>query len=314
MAVAARKQARAETGYIAHIRRLLDRKESLGSILLAPAIIYIFALIGVPFFMAIYLSLSNATAGGDSFAFVGLRNFVSILHSGVFLRALWNTFVFAFCSQVLVLVLAKTLALALNKTFPGKSVIRFLILLPWVAPIALGTIGWKWMYDSLYSVVNWTLQAVGIFGPGTWPMWLGEPNLAMISVILVHVWRTLPFAAVIILAGLTAIPQEVLDAASVDGANYWQRLFHVIIPLLMPILCVTMLFGTIFTFTDMTVIYVLTRGGPYDTTQVLGSLAFFVGIIGGDLAEGAAISLFLFPLLAIVAIFMLRIARRTEVD
>jgi multiple sugar transport system permease protein len=314
MAVAARKQARAETGYLAHIRRLLDRKESLGSILLAPAIIYIFALIGLPFLMAIYLSLSNATAGGDSFSFVGLRNFISILNSGVFLRALWNTFVFAFCSQLLVLVLAKTLALALNKAFPGKSVIRFLILLPWVAPITLGTIGWKWMYDSLYSVVNWTLQAVGIFGPGTWPMWLGEPNLAMISVILVHVWRTLPFAAVIILAGLSAIPQEVLDAASVDGANYWQRLFHVTIPLLMPILCVTMLFGIVFTFTDMSVIYVLTRGGPYDTTQVLGSLAFFVGIIGGDLAEGAAISLFLFPMLAIVAIFMLRLARRTEVD
>lgn len=314
MAVATREHTRVETGYTVHIRRLLERKESLSSILLAPAILYIFALIGLPFCMAIYYSLSNATAGSAEFSFVGLKNFVSILHSSVFLRALRNTFVFAFCSQLLVLILGKMLALALNQSFPGKSVIRFLILLPWVAPIALGTIGWKWMYDSLYSVVNWSLQAVGIFGPNTWPMWLGEPDLAMIAVILVHVWRTLPFAAVIILAGLTAIPQEVLDAASVDGANYWQRLFHVTIPLLLPILCVTVLFGTVFTFTDMSVIYVLTRGGPYDTTQVLGSLAFFVGIIGGDLAEGAAISLFLFPMLAIVAILMLRVARRTEVD
>jgi multiple sugar transport system permease protein len=314
MAVAVRKSARAEAGYIASVRRLLDRKESLSSLLLAPAIIYIFALIGVPFFLAIYYSLSDATIGTPSFSFVGLKNFISVVQSATFQRALWNTFVFAFASQFLVLVLAKPLALVLFKSFPGKSLVRFLILLPWVSPIALGTIGWKWMYDSLYSVVNWTFQAVGIFGPNTWPMWLGEPNLAMLSVILVHVWRTLPFATVIILAGLTAIPQEILDAAAVDGTNYWQRIFYITIPLLVPILCVAVLFGIIFTFTDMTVIYVLTRGGPYDATQVLGSLAFFVGIIGGDLAEGAAISLFLFPLLAVVAIFMLRIARRTEVD
>jgi multiple sugar transport system permease protein len=136
----------------------------------------------------------------------------------------------------------------------------------------------------------------------------------MIAVVLVHVWRTLPFAAIIILAGITAIPQEVLDAAAVDGANARQRLFHVTLPLLMPIMCVTLLFGTIFTFSDMTVIYILTRGGPYDTTQVLGSLAFFTGILGGDLGGGAAISLFLFPVLAVVAIVMLRLARRTEVD
>jgi multiple sugar transport system permease protein len=314
MAVAAGKHVRAQMGSIAYVRQLLDRKESLSSLLLAPAIIYIFALIGVPFVLAIYYSLSDATVGNQDLSFVGLKNFLSILHSAVFLRALWNTFIFAFASQFLVLLMAKPLALALYKSFPGKSVVRFLILLPWVSPIALGVIGWKWMYDSLYSVVNWTLQAVGIFGPNTWPMWLGEPDLAMIAVILVHVWRTLPFATVLILAGLTSIPQEILDAADVDGTNYWQRIFYVTIPLLMPILCVAVLFGTIFTFTDMTVIYVLTRGGPYDATQVLGSLAFFVGIIGGDLAEGAAISLFLFPLLAVVAVLMLRVARRTEVD
>lgn len=314
MAVAAGKHVRAQMGSIAYVRQLLERKESLSSLLLAPAIIYIFALIGMPFFLAIYYSLSDATVGNQDLSFVGLKNFLSILQSAVFLRALRNTFIFAFASQFLVLLMAKPLALALYKSFPGKSVVRFMILLPWVSPIALGVIGWKWMYDSLYSVVNWTLQAVGIFGPNTWPMWLGEPDLAMIAVILVHVWRTLPFATVLILAGLTSIPQEILDAADVDGTNYWQRIFYITIPLLMPILCVAVLFGTIFTFTDMTVIYVLTRGGPYDATQVLGSLAFFVGIIGGDLAEGAAISLFLFPLLAVVAVLMLRVARRAEVD
>jgi multiple sugar transport system permease protein len=312
MATAVQKQVRTEAGYAAHIRQLLERRESLSSFLLAPAILYIAALIGVPFCLAIFYSLSNATTGSSRLSFVGLSNFIGVLQSTVFLRALRNTFVFAFTAQILVLILGKILALALHKSFPGKSVVRFLILLPWVSPIALGTIGWKWMYDSLYSVVNWTLKAFGIIDTDL--MWLGEPTLAMIAVVLVHVWRTLPFSAVIILAGLTAIPQEVLDAASVDGANYWQRLFHVTIPLMLPIMCVSMLFGTIFTFTDMAVIYILTRGGPYDTTQVLGSLAFFTGILGGDLGEGAAISLFLFPVLALVAIVMLRIARRAEVD
>jgi len=312
MAVAVPKRARAATGYLAYFRQLLERKESLSTFLLAPAILYIVALIGVPFCLAIFYSLSNVTTGSARVSFVGLRNFIGIFDSTIFLRALRNTFVFALCSQLLGVILGNILALALHKSFPGKTVIRFLILLPWVSPIALGTIGWKWMYDSLYSVVNWTLKAFGFIQDDL--MWLGEPTLAMLAVILVHVWRTLPFSAVIILAGITAIPQEVLDASSVDGANYWQRLRHVTLPLLLPIMCVSMLFGTIFTFTDMAVIYILTRGGPYDTTQVLGSLAFLTGILGGDLGSGAAISLCLFPVLAMLAIVMLRIARRAEVD
>ena len=312
MATAISKPARTERGAVAHLRQLLERKESLSAFLLAPAVLYIIALIGVPFFLAIFYSLSNATTGSARMSFVGLSNFIGAFESTIFLRALRNTFVFALSSQIVVLVLGNILALALHKSFPGKTVIRFLILLPWVSPVALGTIGWKWMYDSLYSVVNWTLKAFGLIHDDL--MWLGEPTLAMLAVILVHAWRTLPFAAVIILAGITAIPQEVLEAASVDGANYWQRLFHVTLPLLLPIMCVSMLFGTIFTFTDMTVIYILTRGGPYDATQVLGSLAFFTGILGGDLGGGAAISLFLFPMLAALAVVMLRIARRAEVD
>jgi multiple sugar transport system permease protein len=280
--------------------------------MLAPALLYILALIALPFGLALLYSVSDVTTGRQTLAFVGLENFRGILENPAFLRALKNTFIFTFTSQILVMVFAQIMALALQQRFVGKPLVRFLLLLPWVAPIALGTIGWKWMYDSLYSVVNWMLKTAGLIDTDL--MWLGEPGLAMIAVVLVHVWRTLPFAAVIILAGITAIPQEVLDAAAVDGANARQRLFHVTLPLLMPILCVTLLFGTIFTFSDMTVIYILTRGGPYDTTQVLGSLAFFTGILGGDLGGGAAISLFLFPVLAIVAIVMLRIARRTEVD
>jgi multiple sugar transport system permease protein len=293
---------------------ILDRAEWLGPLMLAPAIVYIVALIAVPFGLALLYSVSDVTTGRQTIAFAGLENFRSILESPTFLRALKNTFIFTFTSQVLVLILAQIMALALQQRFPGRPVVRCLLLLPWVSPIAIGTIAWKWMYDSLYSVINWTLQAVHIIGPDTWPYWLGEPDLAMIAVILVHVWRMFPFATVILLAGLTSIPPEILEAAAVDGAGFWRRLFQIIMPMLRPIMTVAVLFGVVFTFADMTVIYVLTRGGPYDSTHVLGSLAFFVGIIGGDLGEGAAISLFLFPVLLMVAIVMLRVARRAEVD
>jgi multiple sugar transport system permease protein len=292
---------------------LLDSEEWLGRLMLAPAILYIVLLVGFPFFLALYYSLSNITVGSRSLEFVGLRNFHSVIGTPKFQTALKNTFIFAFVSQALVLVLAKVLALALQKDFRGKWVVRFFILLPWVAPISLGAIGWLWILDSLYSVINWTFQALGIFGPQTWPIWLGKPDLAMGSVIAVHVWRLLPLATVILLAGLTSIPQDIHDAAAVDGAGFWRHLFQITVPLLLPIMTVAVLFGIVFTFTDMIVIYMLTRGGPYDTTQVLPTLAFFTGIDGGDLAEGAAISLFLFPLLLAAAIVFLRIARRTEV-
>jgi multiple sugar transport system permease protein len=282
--------------------------------MLAPALLYILALIAFPFGLALLYSVSDVTTGSQTLSFAGLENFKGILDNPTFRKALTNTFIFTITSQVLVMVIAQIVALALQQSFPGKSLVRFLLLLPWVSPIALGTIGWKWMYDSLYSVINWTLQALHIIGPHTWPYWLGEPDLAMIAVILVHVWRLFPLATVILLAGLTSLPPEVLEAAAVDGAGFWRRLFQIIMPMLRPIMTVAVLFGVVFTFTDMTVIYVLTRGGPYDSTHVLGSLAFFVGIIGGDLGEGAAISLCLFPLLLVVAVVMLQIARRSEVD
>jgi multiple sugar transport system permease protein len=281
--------------------------------MLAPAVIYIALLIGGPFLLALYYSLSNITVGNPSTQFVGLQNFRAILQSPTFLRALGNTFIFACVSQLLVLCLANILAQALLQDFRGKWLVRCLLLLPWVAPISLGSIGWLWIFDSIYSVINWTLQAFGILAPTTRLMWLGKPNLAMGAVIAVHVWRLLPLATVILLAGLTSIPQDIHDAAAVDGAGFWRHHMQITLPLVAPIMTVAVLFGFIFAFTDMIVIYVLTRGGPYNTTQVLASLAFFTGIDGGDLAEGAAISLFLLPILVAVAMLFLRLARRTEV-
>lgn len=278
-----------------------------------PAVLYIVALVGVPFALAFVYSVGDVKIGSEGYHFVGLHNFISVLKSPTFPLAVRNSFIFTVSSQILVLIGANVLALALKEAFPGRRVMRFLILLPWVAPVSIGSIGWKWILDSVYSVVNWVLVRMHLVKEFDAPVWLGIPKLAMISVILVHTWHMLPFATVIILAGLTAIPRDIPEAAAVDGAGFFRTLFQITIPMMLPIINVAVLFGIIFTFTDMTVIYILTRGGPFDSTQVIPSLAFFTGILGSDLAEGAAISIFMVPLLVVVSYFMLRTAHRTEV-
>jgi len=292
---------------------LADDERWLLRVLLGPAVVYIVLLVGFPFFLSLYYSLSNVTVGSREMHFVGLENFRRIIDSDTFWMALKNTLIFTVISQSLVLILANVLAMALIADFRGRWLVRLLVLLPWVAPISLGSIGWLWMFDSIYSVINWTVREIGLLGPDQWPIWLGQPNLAMVSIIAVHVWRMLPLATIIVLAGLSSIPQDIHDAAAVDGAGFWRHLFEITLPLLLPIVLVALLFGVVFTFTDMIVVFVLTRGGPYDTTQVLASWAYFSGIQGGDLAAGAAISLFLFPVLVAVAILFLRLARRAEV-
>ncbi len=297
-----------------------DRVDLLAKFMIMPAIIYIVAMIGAPFVLAILYSLSDATTGDPRLHLVGFDNFKAILVDPVFRTSLKNTFVFALVSQSLVIVLSRVLATALMAEFRGKWFARFLIMLPWTAPISLGTIGWLWMFDSIFSPIDWILRWLGLLGvPGALfgPMqnlyWLGEPVLAMASVVIVHVWRLLPLATVIQLAGISSIPRDLLEAAEVDGARSWRRTFEITIPLTLPIISIAFLFGIVFTFTDMTVVYVLTRGGPIHMTQVLSTWTFFKGIEGGDLAQGAAVSLFMFPVLAGIAALVLRLARRTEV-
>lgn len=297
-----------------------DRTGLLAKLMIAPAILYVTTMIGLPFVLAIIYSLTDVTTGDPTLNFVGLRNFKDILADPVFRQSMKNTFIFAIVSQLLVVILSRIIATALMKPFRGKWLARFLIMLPWTAPIALGTIGWLWMLDSIFSPFDWLLRRLGLLGvPGALlgPMpnlyWLGEPGLAMASVILVHVWRLLPLATVIQMAGLSSIPKDLLEAAEVDGAGFWRRTVGITIPLTLPIISIAFLFGLVFTFTDVTVVYVLTRGGPVHNTQVLSTWTFFKGIEGGDLAQGAAISLFLFPILAGLATLMLRLARKSEV-
>jgi|SRR5215470_2612561 len=285
----------------------------LGAAMFAPAALYIVLLIGAPFALAVMYAFSDARIGTTGFHYVGFENFRSILQSPSFHAALRNSIVFTIVAQIIIIFCSTVLSIALEKPFRGRKLVRLLILLPWVAPISLGAIGWKWILDSIYSVITWVLVWAHVYKPYSAPMWLGEPHLAMASVILVHCWRLIPFSTVIMLAGLTAIPKEIPEAASIDGAGFWRRLFWIDIPMMAPIIWVAVLFGTIFTFTDMTVVYILTAGGPFDSTQTLPLLAFTTGIQGSDLAAGAATSLFLVPVLILIAYFMLRAAYRAEV-
>jgi multiple sugar transport system permease protein len=287
-----------------------DRDGLLAPLFLLPAIVYIIALVAVPFLLALAFAFSDVTAGDPSFDWVGLANFEAIFEDPVFWRSLRNTLVFTVIAMVLIVVLAKALAMILIADFRFKRLIRFFVLLPWTTPIALAAVAWLWMLDSIYSPIDWVLRSMGLLEDNLY--WLGKDNLAMASVIAVHVWRIVPLAAVIIMAGLISIPDDINDAAEIDGAGFWRRLWEITIPLNLPVIAVATLFGAVLTFTDMTVVYILTRGGPENATQVLPSYAFFKGIGGGDLAQGAAIALFLFPMLLAATIAVLRSVRKME--
>jgi multiple sugar transport system permease protein len=306
---------------------LFEQRRFLAPALIAPAVLFIAALVGGPFVLAIYLSFTNATAGSlFSGHWIGLHNFSTQWHDAIFRTALWNTFLFTVVSQLIVLVSAGVLAHALIKPFRGRWLLRFLILLPWAAPISLGTITWLWIFDTTYSVLNWTLvhtHTVGVVcavfhvqgscNATSPPVWLGETTLAKAAIIAVHSWRIIPFATVIFLAGIASIPNEVHDAAAVDGATGLKKFWFVSLPLQLPIATVALLFGIVFTATDMTVTYVLTHGGPFNSTHMLTTWAFNLGIESSSLGEGAAVSLTMLPVLALVAIGMLLFARRAEV-
>jgi multiple sugar transport system permease protein len=304
----------------ARTRFWTDREDLLGPLFLIPAVAYIAALVGFPFLIAIAYSFSDVTAGNTSLDFIGLQNFRAILETPQFAQSLRNTVMFTLVSQLIIIVLANILAIILSADFRGKWFARFLIMLPWATPIALGTIGWLWLLDSKFSPIDWTLRYLHLLGePGALLggqknlFYLGRLELAKASIIVVYVWRMLPLSAIILMAGLTSIPKDILDQADVDGASYWRTLFQIKLPLILPIMSIALLFSLIFTVGDMAVVYVLTRGGPVYYTQILPTWAFYKGIESGALAEGAATALFLFPVLLAVAILVLRFSRRTEV-
>ena len=301
------------TKHQSRFRFILDRRDVLGAIFVSPAILYVLLLVGMPFLLAVYYSVSAYTIYDPTWRFVGLANFRQIIQNPVFIETLENTFLFTFASQFLGLVLGKFGALLLLKPFPGRKIVRALVILPWAVPIALAAVAWQWMFDSLYSVINWTLVALNIIDRSQAPNWLGNPHLAMLCVIVVNAWRFFPFAIIVFLAGITSIPQDVIDAATVDGAGFWRRNYQIILPMILPIVAIGLIFGVVFTFTDLSVVYLLTMGGPVGATSVLGFEGFQVGIVSGDVSHGAAISLFMLPILFLVVIGMLRFIRRREI-
>ena len=298
---------------------LADRDGVVGTIMLAPAVIYVIGLVALPFVLAIGLSLSDATVGNPGIhKFVGLSNFISAVHDAAFLFALRNSIIITVATLVLLTILTILQVELLARNFPGKKVAEILLILPWAMPVALAAVGWLWLLDSEFSPIDWILRAVGLLGPGTalGPannlFYLGREWLGLGAIVVIDVWRTLPLSTIIVLAGRTAIPNDLFEQAELDGAGYFRILFQITLPALAVLLIVAILFTVLVIFGDMTVVALTTRGGPGYTTEILPYWAYLKGIQGGELSEGAAIALFLFPVLLAAAILALRIAYRRE--
>ncbi len=282
-----------------------------GYLLISPVLLYVLALVAYPFLLALYFSVSRVTVAGGDAGFVGLDNYAHLFRDPQFLTALRNSLSFTFFAEVGKAVLGIGLAFLLLEAIRFKKVIRGFLMIPWTMPISLALLGWKWMYDPQFSVINWVLQHVFRFG-GIPPDWLGDPIYSYIAILVVNIWRGFPFSAVIVLAGLTSIPHDIYDAAKVDGAG-WLRTWHYIItPLIAPILFIGLIFDVTFTLGDLTIVYLLTNGGPYGTTEILPTISYHTGIQGGDLSHGAASALLLFPILLVGMVVFLRLLYRRQ--
>ncbi len=293
------------------IGRMLEDERWLGLALLAPTIILLGLFVAYPFVKGIELAVTNTTVGQPGH-FVGLQNFVALWHDDIFRMAVWNTCLYTVVATTTKLALGLWLALLLNRSFRGKAFMRAFILLPFIIPTVLSTFAWKWMFDPTFSVINYVLLHLHLITVADRINWLGEPVLAMVSVIIVNVWRGVPFFAISLLAGLQTISPELHEAAAIDGARAWARFRHVTWPLLLPVTMVIMLFSVIQTFADFQLVYVLTGGGPANTTQLFATYAYQIGIGTGLLSQGAAISLAIFPILLLVVIVQLVYIRRVE--
>jgi multiple sugar transport system permease protein len=276
---------------------------------LAPTAVLLALFIAYPFVKGVLLAITDTRVGVEG-QFVGLQNFIALAHDGIFLEAVYNTFLYTAVTTVFKLALGLWLALLLNRHFKGKAITRAFVLLPFIIPTVLSTFAWKWMFDPTFSVINWTLYRLGLIHGRI--NWLSDPDLAMISVIIVNIWRGVPFYAISLLAGLQTINPELQEAAAIDGARPWQRFWHVTWPLLLPVTMVVVLFSVIQTFADFQLVYVLTGGGPANATHLFATYAYQVGIGAGLLSEGAAISLAMFPVLLIVVVIQLLYIRRVE--
>jgi multiple sugar transport system permease protein len=289
-----------------------ERREwRFACLLLMPALVMIGTFVAYPFLRGIWLCLTDTVVGQEG-TFVGLQNFVKLWHDTIFRRAAQNTVLYTAAATILKLALGMAVALMLNNLLGFKRLLRASMLLPWIVPTVLSTLAWKWMLDPTFSIVNWLLFHLGLIRFRI--NWLGGPVMALWSVILVNVWRGTPFFAITLLAGLQTISPEVYEAASIDGANAWQRFWRVTWPLLMPVTMVVMLFSVIQTFADFQLVYILTGGGPANSTHLFATYAYQIGVATAKLGEGAAAALAMFPVLFMIVLFQLWYIRRDRGD
>jgi multiple sugar transport system permease protein len=293
----------------ARLARFLENERLLAVVLLAPTVLLLGVFIAYPFAMGLWLSLSSTSVGNVG-AFVGIRNFVRTWDDSIFQTAFGNTVFYTFWATIFKLALGMWLALLLNRHFRGQRLVRASMLLPFIVPTVLSTFAWRWMFDPTFSVLNWALYSAGLItvklpflSDGTWALWCA---------IVINTWRGMPFFAITLLAGLQTINPDLHEAASLDGANAWHRFRHVTWPLLKPVTIVVVVFSIIQTFADFQLIYVLTGGGPANSTHLVATYAYQIAVASGLLGEGAAISLFMFPVLLIVVWIQLRYLRRLE--
>jgi multiple sugar transport system permease protein len=288
----------------------LERESFLAYFFMTPGGILLLVFMAYPFFLGIYISFTDRMVGLPDANFIGLENYRYLLGDSIFRQTVLNTFIYGFVTVPFKLALGLGLALLLNNTFPMRKVLRAGLLLPWIVPTALSSLAWLMLYDGVLSPISWVLRDVGLIESNI--SFLGSKVNAIIAVCVANIWRGIPFFAVAILAGLQAVPDELHEAAAIDGANAWQRFKAVTYPVIQPIVFIATLFSIIWTFADFQLIYVLTKGGPANSTHIFGTLAYDIGMGATDLAMGAAISLYMFPILAALAAILLWYVRAEE--
>ncbi|MGC2411712.1 MAG: sugar ABC transporter permease [Stellaceae bacterium] len=286
----------------------LDRESVFSWLMMALPLLFLAALVGYPLVYGVLLSLEDRQVAQPGH-FVGLKNFITDFHDPIFWRVAVNTFVYTGLATLLKMVGGLGLALAMNQDFRMKNLVRALLLLPFIVPTVLSTVAWMWMLDPAFSVVNRLLIGLGMPRPG--PSWLGNPTLAMFSIIMINTWRGLPFYGITLLAGLQTVPPELYEAATIDGAGSWHRFRFVTLPLMKPIILIVTLFSVIFTFADFQLVYVLTHGGPQNATNLFATYAFDIGMSAGQLGLGASIALMMLPALALLIVALTLYMRRT---
>jgi multiple sugar transport system permease protein len=280
--------------------RFIDDRNVLGGLLMAPAAAILLLFLAYPLGLGFWLGFTD-TPIGEPGRFVGLANYVSLAHDSVFWLSVFNTIFYTVVASVLKFWLGLYLALLLNNHFPFKSILRALVLLPWIVPTVLSALAFWWIYDPQFSIVSWALIQFGVID--RYVDFLGSPWHARWAVIAANVWRGIPFVTITLLAGLQTISPSLHEAAMLDGASSWQRFWFVTLPLLSPIIAVVMTFSVLLTFTDFQLIYALTRGGPINATHLMATLSFERAITGGHLGEGAAIADAMVPFLLAAILF-----------